>query len=92
MDPQVVTGFSEKTVQGLIIQGRFAVKEAEAFYPCTDGKFNPEAVAGVAPGLLGTIRIRQGVLGIEDQKIGIPEKIKKGVVFISRLLSVLRVG
>ena len=92
MDPQVVAGFSEKTVQGFIVQGRFAVKEAEAFYPCADGKFNPEEIAGVAPCLLWTNRICQGVLGIEDQQVGSPEKVKKGVGCILRLRSVFRVG
>ena len=68
------------------------MKNCKFFDIGTSGKLNPHYIAGMSPMLAVTNGFREGVRGIEDQKIGSTDKIQKGVIFKMSFVGMLTIS
>jgi len=69
VDLQISPGSLQKLIQGRIVMGVFAVKETEALDPCSDGKLDPQDVAGIPPVRLCIDMDRIGTPRRDDAKV-----------------------
>ncbi len=92
VDLQVFPRVPAELIDHLVGIAVLRVEQAQPLHPRLDGQLHGRQVARVAPVLLRVDRIQQGVLGVEDQQVGVAEELHKAVCARVVLLFVLRVG
>ncbi len=92
VDAAVHDGIAKEIIELPVGIDRLVMEYRQSFGASAGGQLHPHDIAGVSPAGLGEGGVRHGVLGVENDEVGVAEKVHKRVILLVGVVRVLGIG